>query len=124
MKVNKKDLGKLNNIYPSTVQVVGSYNEDGTPNIMTASFAGVGSMNPVAIYVSLRKATLTYENIMRERAFTLNTPSEEFIAETDYVGLISGKKVNKFEATGLTPVKSSLVNAPFVGEFPVIYECK
>lgn len=124
MEINKKDMGQLNSIFPITVQVVGSYNENGTSNIMTASFAGIVSMNPVAMYVSLRKATLTYDNIIREKAFTVNTPSRQFIAEADYVGIVSGKKVDKFEATGLTPVKSSFVNAPYIAEFPVIYECK
>ncbi len=31
---------------------------------------------------------------------------------------------NKFETTGLTPINSDLVNAPYVGEFPVVLECK
>lgn len=124
MKTNKMDLGKQVSVYPVTVQVVGSYNEDGIPNIMTASFWGVASMSPAMIYVSLRKATLTYHNLMRERAFTINTPSDQFIAETDYVGIVSGKKTNKFESTGLTPIKSSIINAPFIAEFPIIYECK
>ena len=43
--------------------------------------------------------------------------------EADYVGMISGKRENKFETTGLTPIKSGLVDAPFVDEFPMILEC-
>jgi flavin reductase (DIM6/NTAB) family NADH-FMN oxidoreductase RutF len=31
--------------------------------------------------------------------------------------------VDKFKATGLTPVKSDLVDAPYVKEFPLILEC-
>ena len=38
--------------------------------------------------------------------------------------MVSGRKVNKFEKTGLTPVKSELVDAPYVAEFPMILECK
>ncbi|UCC97155.1 MAG: flavin reductase, partial [Phycisphaerales bacterium] len=31
---------------------------------------------------------------------------------------------DKFAATGLTPVRSKLVDAPYVGEFPMVLECK
>ena len=32
--------------------------------------------------------------------------------------------MDKFSATGLTPVKSDLVDAPYVKEFPLVLECK
>jgi flavin reductase (DIM6/NTAB) family NADH-FMN oxidoreductase RutF len=38
--------------------------------------------------------------------------------------MASGKRENKFETTGLTPVRSDLVDAPYVDEFPMILECK
>jgi flavin reductase (DIM6/NTAB) family NADH-FMN oxidoreductase RutF len=41
-----------------------------------------------------------------------------------YFGSVSGKDVDKFAASGLTPVKSDLVNAPYVREFPLVIECK
>ena len=48
----------------------------------------------------------------------------EGVHEADYFGLASGRDVDKFMATGLTPVKSDLVDAPYVGEFPLVAECK
>jgi flavin reductase (DIM6/NTAB) family NADH-FMN oxidoreductase RutF len=44
--------------------------------------------------------------------------------EADYVGSVSGRNEDKFAATGLTPVKSEAVDAPYVKEFPLILECK
>jgi flavin reductase (DIM6/NTAB) family NADH-FMN oxidoreductase RutF len=38
--------------------------------------------------------------------------------------MASGKREDKFETTGLTPVKGDLVDAPYVAEFPMILECK
>ena len=61
---------------------------------------------------------------MERRAFTLNIPSEVHARETDYFGLVSGRNEDKFAATGLTPVKSEAVDAPYVKEFPLIVECK
>ena len=61
---------------------------------------------------------------MERKAYTINIPSAEYVKEADYVGMASGKRENKFETTDLTPVKSDLVDAPYVNEFPMILECK
>jgi flavin reductase (DIM6/NTAB) family NADH-FMN oxidoreductase RutF len=76
------------------------------------------------IYVSLRKATYTYSNIVERKAFTVSIPSETYAKEADYFGITSGKNVDKFSATRLTPVRSDLVDAPYVKEFSLILECK
>jgi flavin reductase (DIM6/NTAB) family NADH-FMN oxidoreductase RutF len=61
---------------------------------------------------------------MEKQAYTLSVPSETYAKEADYYGMVSGRNVNKFKETGLTPVKSELVDAPYVGEFPMVLECK
>jgi flavin reductase (DIM6/NTAB) family NADH-FMN oxidoreductase RutF len=120
----KKSLGAKPLAYPTPVFVVGTYDRAGRPNVMTASWAGICCSSPPCIAVSLRKATYSYGNIIDKRAFTVNIPSDIYVRETDFFGLVSGKGVDKFTATGLTPVKSSLVDAPYVEEFPFILECK
>jgi len=57
-------------------------------------------------------------------AFTVNVPSAKFVREVDFVGIASGKNTDKFKETGLTPVKSEQVNAPYIDEFSLIVECK
>ncbi|HUL40128.1 MAG TPA: flavin reductase family protein, partial [Methanomassiliicoccales archaeon] len=42
----------------------------------------------------------------------------------DYLGMASGKDEDKLAAVGLTPVKSVLVDAPYIREFPLVLECK
>jgi flavin reductase (DIM6/NTAB) family NADH-FMN oxidoreductase RutF len=74
--------------------------------------------------VSLRKATYTYGNILERRAYTISIPSEKHVKEVDYFGLVSGRETDKFAATKLTSVKSDLVDAPYVKEFPLVLECK
>jgi flavin reductase (DIM6/NTAB) family NADH-FMN oxidoreductase RutF len=64
------------------------------------------------------------ENILERKAFTISIPSETYVKEVDYFGLVSGRDVNKFAATRLTPVGSDLVDAPYVKEFPLVVECK
>ena len=120
----KKSLGAKTLIVPTPVWCVGSYDNKGAPNVMTIAWGGICCSKPPCVTISLRKATYTYGNIMNRQAYTLNVPSDKYFREVDYFGLVSGRNVNKFEETGLTPVKSDLVEAPYVGEFPMILECK
>jgi flavin reductase (DIM6/NTAB) family NADH-FMN oxidoreductase RutF len=106
------------------VWVVGTYDQEGKPNVMTAAWGGVCCSKPPCVYVSLRKATYTYGNLLERKAFTISFPSKEYFKEVDYFGLVSGKDNDKFSATKLTPEKSTLVDAPYVKEFPMIIECK
>ena len=119
----KKSLGAQTMVPTTPVWVVGTFNKDGKPNVMTAAWGGVCCSKPPCIYVSLRKATNTYGNIVERKAFTVSIPSENYVKEADYFGIASGKN-DKFAATGLTAVKSEVVDAPYVEEFPLNLECK
>ncbi len=120
----KKSLGANTIVSTTPVWVVGTYDREGKPNVMTAAWGGVCCSKPPCIYVSLRKATYTYSNIVERKSFTVSIPSEAYTKETDYFGLASGKTVDKFSATGLTAVKSDLVDAPYVKEFPLILDAR
>ena len=120
----KKSIGAKTIVYPTPVFIVGTYDKGGKPNVMTAAWGGICCSSPPCVAVSLRKATYTYGNIMANKAFTISIPSEDYAKEADYFGLVSGEKEDKFAASGLTPVKSDLVNAPYVEEFPLVLECK
>lgn len=120
----KKSLGAKSLALPSPVWVVGSYGTDGQPNIMVAAWGGICSTEPPCIAISLQKSRLTYTNIMECKAFTINIPSKQHLNQTDYLGIVSGKNVDKFSVTGLTPVRSTVVNAPYVKEFSLVLECK
>jgi flavin reductase (DIM6/NTAB) family NADH-FMN oxidoreductase RutF len=74
--------------------------------------------------VSLRKATYTHGNIVARKAFTISIPSETHVRAADHIGMVSGRDVDKFAAAKLTPVRSDLVDAPYVKEFPMIVECR
>lgn len=120
----KKSLGVGTMAYPNPVWCVGSYDKKGTPNVMTIAWGGICCSNPAAVTISLRKATYTFDSILERQAYTISVPSVKYVAEADYFGIATGAKTNKFEDTGLTPVRSEVVDAPYVGEFPLILECK
>jgi flavin reductase (DIM6/NTAB) family NADH-FMN oxidoreductase RutF len=120
----KQDIGAKLRIYPTPVLVVATYDLQGKPNAMTAAWGGICCSVPPCVTISLRKATYTFGNLMENKAFTINIPSGQYLKEADYFGIASGRDADKFLATGLTAVRSGLVNAPYIEEFPICLECK
>ena len=120
----KRSLGPRTVLYPTPVMVVGTYDEAGAPNIMTVAWGGIVCSVPPCISVSVRqKARHTFTGLMQRKAFTVSIPSIDYVAEADFAGMVSGAKVDKFAATGLTPAASEVVDAPYVDEFPLVLEC-
>lgn len=119
----KKSLGPLTLAMPLPVWVIGSYDRDGSPCLMTAAWCGICCSEPPSVAVALRKARLSHANIVARRAFTVNVPPARLAAEVDYIGLVSGREVDKFAMAGLTPAAGELVDAPWIEEFPLVLEC-
>ena len=119
----KESLGARPLVFPTPVWVVGTYDKQGRPDAMTAAWGAICCSKPPCVTISVQKIRYTYGNLMERKAFTVNVPSETYSKEADYFGIASGKKIDKFSATGLTPVKSDLVDAPYVKEFPLVLEC-
>lgn len=120
----KKSIGPNPIVYPNPVFIIGTYNKDGKPNAMAAAWGGISCSAPPCVSISLREATYTHGNIVDKGAFTVNIPSEDYVKEADYFGMASGRNEDKFKKTGLTPIQSKLVDAPYIEEFPLILECK
>lgn len=120
----KTSLGAKTLLYPAPVMVVGSYNENGQANVMTAAWGGIACSRPPCISISLRSATASHGYIVSRKAFTISLPSRAYASQADYIGLVSGRNHNKYEELGLTPVASTLVDAPYVSEFPLVLECR
>ncbi len=119
----KKSLGPKSLLYPSSILVVGTYDKAGRDNFATVALGGIVCGKPPCVGISLRKATYTYGNILERKAFTVNIASEDHMKEVDYCGIVSGKERNKLAATGLTAIRSDLVDAPYIREFPFALEC-
>jgi len=97
---------------------------NGKPNAMTVAWAGICCSNPPVCQRILKKSDLQLCRYRGKQGIYCKYLSEDYVKEADYFGIASGKDENKFEATCLTPIRSELVAAPYVGEFPVVLECK
>ncbi len=119
----KRSLGVKAWLYPMPVLVIGTYNDDGTPDAMTMAWGGLCDYDKVAL--NLDEAHLTSDNVAKRMAFTLAVADGAHIAEADYVGTVSGRDVpDKVARAGLHAAKSEHVDAPVFEEFPVTLECK
>jgi flavin reductase (DIM6/NTAB) family NADH-FMN oxidoreductase RutF len=120
----KKSLGAKTIAYPTPAWVVGSYDREGKANGATIAWGGICCSDPPCVAISFRKATYSYHNIVERQAYTINIASEAHVKDVDFFGMASGRDTDKFAACGLTAVRSDLVDAPYVQEFPLILECK
>jgi flavin reductase (DIM6/NTAB) family NADH-FMN oxidoreductase RutF len=120
----KKSIGAKTIVFPTPTWIVGTYDTQGKANGAAVAWGGICCSEPPCVAISLRKATYSYGNIVERKAFTVSVPSETYAKQTDYFGIASGRDVDKFSAAGLTAVRSELVDAPYVDEFPLVLECK
>ncbi len=117
-----RSLGPKPFLLPTPVLLVGTYDANGRPNIMTAAWGGICASQPPALAVSIRKSRLTYAAIMESRAFTVNIPSRALVAQADFAGMHSGRDIDKFSTLELTAEPAEHINAPYIAECPVIIE--
>ena len=117
----KKNLGNAGELFPQSVFIVGSYDENGVPNAMNVAWGGECTRHEIAINIGDHKTT---ENILAKGAFTVAPADRAHVAEADYFGMATGRKVNKASASGLTFTRSQFVDAPVIEEFPLTMECR
>ncbi|MGN0837645.1 MAG: flavin reductase family protein [Pyramidobacter sp.] len=119
----KKDLGVKPFLFPMPVLMIGTYNDDGTVDVMNMAWGGISDENQVILNLSSNHRTSA--NIRSRKAFTLSIADRAHIVAADFFGTASGNVMkDKFERSGLTAVKSTRVDAPVVNEFPLTLECR
>lgn len=88
----KTSLGAKTLAVPAPVWLVGSYDASGQANLATIAWGGICCSEPPCVTISLRKSRHSYESIIARQAFTVNIPSEAFVREADFAGLVSDRK--------------------------------
>lgn len=119
----RKNFGAKEMCYPMPVFIIGTYNEDGTPNAMNAAWGGVTEEAQLTICVESTHKTA--QNIQVRKAFTVSMGTAAYVEACDYVGIISGnKEPDKFRKAGFHATKSQFVDAPLIDELPMALECE
>ena len=87
-----KKIGATNALYPTPTTLVGAM-VGGKPNFIT--IAHVGIMTHHHISLGMGKSHYTNAGIRENKAFSVCLPSENLVVETDYCGIMTGKKTDK-----------------------------
>jgi flavin reductase (DIM6/NTAB) family NADH-FMN oxidoreductase RutF len=103
--------------------LVATYDQNGQPNVMTAAWGAILCSEPPYLGVSIRPGRWTHSGIVKNKAFTVNIPKSAQATDVDYAGIFSGKEHDKLSKASFTPVKSEIVDAPYLNECPVVVEC-
>lgn len=123
--ISKITRGPATVLFPVPTVLVTSVLEGSEPNIITIAWTGIMNSEPPVVYIGVRPVGRhSYRLIKESGEFVINVPSSEQARVVDYCGAVSGKEVNKFAKTGLTPVPATHVSAPLIEECPVNLECK
>lgn len=117
-----KSFGQKPWVLPQPVLIIGTYNNDGTPNAMNAAWGGQWDSKEIMICMGSHATT---ENLDRCGEFTVAFATKDTMVAADFVGIVSGKNdPEKMQKTGWTAIKSEHVNAPVFTEFPMTLECR
>lgn len=93
-------------------------------NILTVAWCGILSTHPARAYISVRPTRHSYGMLKKTGEFVINLTTEKLARATDYAGIFTGAKVDKFEKCGLTRVNSEVVAPPTIAESPLALECR
>jgi flavin reductase (DIM6/NTAB) family NADH-FMN oxidoreductase RutF len=113
-----------NMVYPLPAVMVTVRGKDGKDNIITVAWTGTVCTNPPMLYISVRKERYSYELLKESGEFVVNLTTEDLVKATDYCGVRSGSKVDKFKETHLTKEEAKVVNCAMIQESPVNIECR
>lgn len=110
-------------VYPIPAVLVSSGTME-KANILTVAWTGIMNTNPAIVYISVRPERYSYNLIKENKEFAINLTNRELAYATDWCGVRSGAKFDKFKEMNLTKEKANFIKAPLIKESPVSIECK
>lgn len=93
-------------------------------NIITVAWTGIVNTDPAMVYISVRPSRYSYNLIKEKGEFIINLTTKDLAYATDWCGVKTGAKIDKFKEMKLTKEKAKFVKCPMIKESPVSVECK
>lgn len=110
-------------IYPIPAVMV-SCGDMEKSNIITIAWTGILNTNPATVYISVRPTRYSYNIIKETKEFAINLTTTKLARATDWCGVKTGAKFDKFKEMNLHKEKANFINCPLIKESPVSIECK
>lgn len=98
--------------------------DNGQPNIMAMSWHMMMEFEPPLVGCLISNRNYTFDTLKATGECVINIPTVELAEKVVGCGNTCGRKINKFDEFGLTPVPATIVHAPIVGECYANLECK
>lgn len=124
MMNEKVDLKGSVILNPVPVVMVTSRGKEGKDNVFTVGWVGTVCTKPPMLSISVRPERLSHKYISETMEFTVNMPTSKLTKAVDYVGVRSGKTVDKIKEMNFTMKEGTNVSSPYINECPVSIECK
>lgn len=93
-------------------------------NIITIAWTGILNTNPAMVYISVRPTRYSHKLIKENNEFVINLTNKKLTYATDWCGVRTGAKYDKFKEMNLHKEKAQFVRCPLIKESPVAIECK
>ena len=93
-------------LYPVPAVMVTVQDGEGKSNIITIAWTGTVCTNPPMLYISVRPERYSYHMLEETGEFVVNMTTKKLAKAADYCGVRSGRDVDKWKETGLTPEKA------------------
>ena len=108
---------------PQPMYIIGTKNEDGTPNFCIITWLGFSFDNCPHLMMTVGGSKLTKTNIIREKKFSANLITEDNFWLADYFGNTNGEDGLKISVQ-YRYQQGKLIDVPIIDECHWAYECK
>ena len=122
--MSKREFKPGNMLYPLPAVMVSCADREGNDNILTIAWTGTICSDPPMVYISVRPERHSYSMIRESGEFVINLTTRDLAFATDFCGVRSGSKVDKWDEMKLTQEPARVVKAPLIAECPVNIECQ
>ena len=96
----------------------------GRANVMTLSWHTMMEFEPPLVGCVMSNRNFSHGMLRASRECVINIPTVNLAAKVTGCGNTSGRRVDKFQAFGLTSVPASRVGAPLIAECYANLECR
>ena len=117
----KVNIGEQAYVLPMATTILGSHLED-RANFMALGWLTRVNFKPPMLGVAVNQGHASHRAIVETGEFSVNFPTVEMVKITDYLGLVSGKRIDKSNLFDI--FYGELKKAPMISECPLTIECK
>ena len=98
--------------------------DHGTPNVIPVAWHMPVSSRPPLVAIAIEQSRHSADMISHSEQFALNFPGRSLLHHVQYLGSISGKEIDKFDATQLETFYAAHLSAPLIKGCVAWVECE